>query len=111
MVLHFLVPSVVLCVWFYLNTCDHDGFVCMVLPLIHDLDHAAGTSINFAFCEEIINSDIPFIMVVYEIIFYIRESRYIGSFPLYPKMALKLTDFPTAVCTAEICEYLSHPKV
>ena len=24
---------------------------------------------NFAFCEEIINSDIPFIMVVYEKIF------------------------------------------
>ena len=32
-------------------------------------NHAAGTSINFAFCEEIINSDIPFIMVVYEKIF------------------------------------------
>ena len=31
--------------------------------------HAVGTSINFAFCEEIINSDIPFIMVVYEKIF------------------------------------------
>ena len=29
-------------------------------------EHAAGTSINFAFCEEIINSDIPFIIVVYE---------------------------------------------
>ena len=37
----------------------------------HDsiLEHAAGTSINFAFCEEIINSDIPFITVVYEKIF------------------------------------------
>ena len=31
--------------------------------------HAAGTSVNFAFYEEIINSDIPFIMVVYEKIF------------------------------------------
>ena len=33
------------------------------------LVHAAGISINFAFCKEIINSDIPFIMVVYEKIF------------------------------------------
>ena len=33
------------------------------------LSHTVGTSINFAFCEEIINSDIPFIMVVYEKIF------------------------------------------
>ena len=31
--------------------------------------HAAGTSINFAFGEEIIDSDIPFITVVYEKIF------------------------------------------
>ena len=28
--------------------------------------HPEGTSINFTFCEEIINSDIPFITVVYE---------------------------------------------
>ena len=28
--------------------------------------HAAGTSINVAFCEEIINSNTPFIMVVYK---------------------------------------------
>ena len=33
------------------------------------LSHATGTSINFALCEEIINSDIPYIMVVYEKIF------------------------------------------
>ena len=33
------------------------------------VSHPVGTSINFAFCEEIINSDIPFIMVVYEKIF------------------------------------------
>ena len=28
-----------------------------------------------------------------------------------PRMALILTDFPTAMYTAEICEYQSHPRV
>ena len=29
------------------------------------------------------------------------ELSYVGSFPLYPRMALILTDFATAMCTVE----------
>ena len=44
-------------------------FLWIVRWILSFRKHAVGTSIDFAFCEEIINSDIPFIMVVYEKIF------------------------------------------
>ena len=58
-----------------------DLWVCAGM---HDLlpYHAAGTSINVAFCEEIINSDISFIMVimvVYEKIFGSINNRFSNS--------------------------------